>query len=222
MSQQTEKIAVNFCQNLRIQSDAMHHAVLDRRAEEWIEDTMTVSGIPLRHLERQYFIGEQWCERLTALKEKLGTGLMVALVGGRGTGKTQMAVELMRHTIRRMSRRAVFTTAAKFIMRVKSSFGKDSTKTEGDVFQDFTKPKLLVIDEFGRRNETDWEHNAIFELLNDRYNAMNDTVLISNHDAAAFREAAGPSLISRMNECGGICDFAWPSFRDGENQTTKQ
>ena len=136
----------------------------------------------------------------------------MALVGTRGNGKTQMAVELMKDATANR-RPARFTTAVGFFMQIKSTYRKDATRGEADVITEFLLPSLLVVDEFEKRAETAWENNLLFELLNRRYNQMKDTVLIANEEKKAFVEYVGESVSSRMNEVGGIVECTWPSFR---------
>lgn len=153
-----------------------------------------------------------WGETLAKLEPKLGTGFMIALIGGRGPGKTQMGVELMKsHT--KKGKFARYVTATEFFMTIKQTYKPTATDSEFDAIKDFRLPSLLVIDETGKRSESDWENRLLFELLDKRYQDMTDTLLISNEDHSQFIEAIGPSLASRMNETGGIIQCTWPSFR---------
>ncbi len=98
-------------------------------------------------------------------------------------------------------------------MEIKSTYAKDSKESEEDVLLKFRKPDLLVLDEIGKRGETEWENRLLFELLNDRYNDVADTLLISNHKPEEFESSVGPALASRVNETGGIIDCNWESYR---------
>lgn len=162
-----------------------------------------------------------WGDAETKLKSKLGHGFLVALIGGRGGGKTQLAIELMRESTRRQGS-ALYATAAEFFMAIKATYRKDSTENEMEVIARFTKPSILVLDEFGRRSETDWESNLLFELLDKRYGKMKNTILLSNQTKEEFLSSVGASLASRMQETGGVMECNWPSRREGEQeQNTK-
>lgn len=168
---------------------------------------------PKRHVQRRVQMSGEWASRLNTVKEMIGKGVLIGLVGGRGTGKTQLAVELMRYTTE-MEQKALFVSAIEFFMHIKETYNRDSELTEADVIYRFTRPKLLVIDEIGKRGNSDWENNLLFEAINQRYNDMKDTVLIDNRSKAEFIETIGPSLSSRMNEGGGILECNWNSFRE--------
>lgn len=173
------------------------------------------AGLPLRHSSTESdFSGSEWVKTADGLKKRLGSGFLCALIGTRGSGKTQLGVELAK-TVILAGKSARFTSATRFLMDIKATYRKDATETESGVLASYTRPALLVIDELGRRGETDWEDRLLFELLNDRYNAVKDTVLISNHETVEkFGEAVGPSLVSRINETGGVRVCNWPSFRE--------
>lgn len=179
-----------------------------------IEDLRRIWGAPKRHCDKpELNMDGPWGKAFNSLKEKLGTGFLVGIVGKRGPGKTQLGVALM-YAATKAHRSAKFCTATEFFMEIKSTYRKNSQYSELDTVKDFRKPSLLVIDEIGRRGETDWENNLLFELLNKRYDDQTDTFVISNQPRPEFSQALGDSLISRMTETGGliVCDD-WPSFR---------
>lgn len=155
----------------------------------------------------------EWGKCLKKLEQKLGTGFMVALAGGRGNGKTQIAVELIRFlAFGDPPKRSRFCTATEFFMEIKAGY-RDGGKSEADVIREFSRPRLLVIDEVSKRRDSEWENLLLHELLNRRYNAMTDTLLISNQDAKQLEESLGAALVSRMRETGGVIEAVWPSFR---------
>ena len=154
----------------------------------------------------------KWGTELKRLKAALGSGMFYALVGGRGPGKTQMAFELMKEATEQL-RSAYFLTATEFFVEVKDTYHRDTTKTEKDVLARFKQYRLLVVDEVGKRGQSEWENNLLFEVINSRYNAMLDTVIMDNNEMEAFKRLIGPSLVSRLNETGNIIVCDWPSYR---------
>jgi len=188
-----------------------------KELESRFSSLLMESDLPKRHrlLETPKADGP-WGETQKKLVARLETGLLCALVGVRGSGKTQLGVELAKEAMRR-GRTARFSSTTKFLMEIKATYRKDSERTEIQVLREFSVPGILILDEIGRRGETDWEDRLLFELLNDRYNEIRDTILIGNYEnAAKFSEAVGPSLVSRINETGGVIECNWPSFREGK------
>lgn len=190
-------------QQIRIQADR------DRRSL----DVFSHAGCPKRHSDFASDIDRTgaWGETEKTIASRMGSGFLIALVGGRGTGKTQLAVELIRKLSHDL-RRSRFCTAMQFLMEIKAGYRQDSA-SEKDIIATFCRPALLVLDEMGKRAETEWESRLLFELINQRYNAMRDTLIISNQEAAELEAALGPSIVSRMRETGGFIECNWESYR---------
>lgn len=182
-----------------------------RRQQAMVSELLDYANIPKRQRGAEVRQAPGWSDTLKKLSESLGTGFLVALVGLRGNGKTQIAVELVRHNAG-LGVKSRFCSAMEFFMDIKAGYRNDS-KAEKDVITEFCKPSLLVIDEVGQRSETDWENRLIFEMINRRYNDMKDTLLISNQEEAQLKIALGPSIVSRMNETGGLIKCEWETFR---------
>lgn len=182
-----------------------HNTQVLRFRAEW--------NAPERHVARKVIDRSgPWGARESELARMLGKGFLVALVGGRGPGKTQMAVELMKkHTY--ALKTAYYDTLTGLFLKIKATFKKDNKETEGDLVLEMVKPSLLVLDEIGRRSDSDWENRILYELLDRRYRAMKDTLLIANQNKAQFIESIGESLASRMQETGGIMECNWQSYR---------
>jgi DNA replication protein DnaC len=195
--------------------DATYEAARLDRERAKSEASLRASGAPSRHLSADRGNLDRsgpWGQAFSKIQPKLGTGFIVALIGLRGTGKTQMAVELADLVIQG-GKTAHFTTATKFLMAIKATYRKDSPKSEEDILREHRKFSFLAIDEVGRRADTDWEDRLLFELINDRYNDLKDTLLISNDGPGEFEKKIGPSLTDRIIETGGIVNCSWKSYR---------
>lgn len=170
-------------------------------------------GAPARHVQRDGLdVSGPWGETLRGVTASLGSGRMWAICGTRGNGKTQMAVEAMRHATQ-LGMSARYVAATEFFAAIKATYRKDWSETELQVIERFRKPRLLVIDEIGKRGDTDWENNLLFLLLDKRYADMTDTIVVANLDSDKMGENLGPSIASRLGETGGLIECTWPSRR---------
>lgn len=180
-----------------------------------VAELRSEAKMPLRHAMTRSAIegaNANWWAALCGLYPRLGKGFLVGLTGVRDTGKTQMGVELIKVMTTRLQS-ARYCTATEFLLEIKATYG-DRERSELDVMNEFRGYKLLVMDEFGKRKGSDWEHLLIFELLNKRYGDLTDTMLISNQLTAEFMESIGDSMASRMKEAGGIIECDWKGMRD--------
>ena len=63
------------------------------------------------------------------------------------------------------------------------------------------------------RAETQFEDRMISHLIDLRYDAMLDTILISNQAKESFADSIGKSAVSRLIETGEVIECNWESFR---------
>ena len=172
------------------------------------------SGVPKRHGEKvgTFQSPEAWHGKVCALFDMIGKGFLVVLLGNRGPGKTQAAVEAIREACDKgMTCR--YITAHGLFMDVREAFSEGTTVTEQSVVEKYVRYDFLAIDELGVRAETDFEQRTLVHVLDGRYNGNKDTILIANQTPDAFRESIGDSVFDRLRETGGVMEFTWPSFR---------
>ena len=187
----------------------------ERKRKREVDQIITAAHLPLRHtLKHKDGVDRSgpWGQELERIKARVSDGIMCALVGGRGPGKTQMAVSIsIECAWQDIS--SLYCTATEMLMAFKSAYKSESKETEESVMLRFKRPTLLIVDEMDKRASTDWEQRLIFELLDRRYRDMRSTIIISNQTAKEFADSIGPSLASRMTEAGGIIECNWQSFR---------
>lgn len=174
------------------------------------------ANVPERHSRNRVSAeeaGGHWSAAHDRVVGSLGSGALWGLLGERGTGKTQIAVNSIAKCCA-IGRPALYVKAMDVFLWVRSAF-KDESVSELDALAEFLSPRLLVIDEVSERGETPYEDRLLVYLIDKRYDAMHDTILIANQTAQAFAESMGPSIVDRLRECGGLIDCSWPSFRGG-------
>ena len=171
------------------------------------------AGIPgkFKRANASQLRGAEWLDRQADIIKQLNTGIILSLIGNRGTGKTRMACECIYEYIERHSKLALYLTAMDFFVEVKDSY--QTSMSEQDILSRMTRPGLLVIDEVQERGQTEWEDRLLTHMINKRYAGLKDTILISNQTKHEFSESIGTSIASRMKETGGIIVCDWPSFR---------
>lgn len=181
---------------------------------------LTSAGFTPRAI--QAFTGMEVCpdayvQTYQKVLTRLGNGTTIGFLGGRGTGKTVMATALANSVLEKDHEATVcYTTAHRLFMRYKDTYRRDSSESEMDVHQAFFLPDLLVIDEVGRRSESEWENRMLIDLGDARYGDIKDTIFISNQEKSVFDETIGDSIVSRMTDGGGCLLFNWPTFRGAQ------
>tara|TARA_R100001129_G_C5236277_1_gene224106 strand:+ start:84 stop:767 length:684 start_codon:yes stop_codon:yes gene_type:complete len=191
------------------------------------------SSFPQRHKDQAKKIHcEQdsscpWSATYNYMIKKLGDqGSLFILTGKRGTGKTQMSACLGRLFALKLSPVKYFRVADVFTL-IRATF--DGEGSEVDVLKQMTgalaswanpnnsdAPRLLVIDELHDRGGSEWEARVLNQVVDARYGAKLDTILITNDLRKELVGKIGPSIISRADETGGIIECLWDSFRSPE------
>lgn len=159
--------------------------------------------------------------------------MLVALIGIRGTGKTQIGVDLIRGVCEaeaekpkrqgsydtpapeggwRRETPARYVKAISLFVELRSAF-RDGGPGEEAAIAPFCAVPLLVIDEIHERGNTAWEDRMLVHIVDRRYDAMLDTVLIGNVAPDQLQAQLGDSIVSRIQECGRVITCDWPSFR---------
>ncbi|MHC5536681.1 ATP-binding protein [Singulisphaera rosea] len=153
----------------------------------------------------------EYAERFPA---HLTGGVSLILCGNAGTGKTHLACAIAQRVILEHAKTAVYMTVGRAFRMVKDTYRRDSERSEQEAISFFSKPDLLVLDEIGVQYGSDAEKNILFEIVNERYEALRPTILISNLALPALTEYAGERVIDRMKENGGkLVVFDWKSRR---------
>lgn len=189
---------------------------LDRQekvlAKERADALWAASGVPARHAEffPEAVVGP-WGEAYVRLLAALGEGFISAALGSRGVGKTQLGVCLVRSSCT-LGRPAKYTKAVDIFMALREAYRKDGV-TEAEVVRRYVQPDLLIIDAMEVRGETAFEDRLLDHIIDKRYDDKSDTLLITNQTPEAFKTSAGPSIVSRILETGGLIECKWPSFR---------
>lgn len=143
-------------------------------------------------------------------------GKSLIMVGKLGNGKTHLACCLLMETIKRTGKSGKYATFSEIVRRVKSSWRKDSQESEEDLYDSLARPHLLVIDEVGMQNFTDFEQTVAYEVINARYLKEKPTVIITNLAASELSGTIGERSVDRLRENGGkALSFDWGSYRSG-------
>lgn len=169
--------------------------------------------LPARHRRRlpDGKSPDEWNTACTRLFDAIGSGFLFALIGPRGTGKTQLGERTALQSTA-TSRAPLYTRAMTIFLELRATYRTDGA-AESAVVKRFCEPKLLIIDEIQERAESAWEDRMLTHIIDVRYGAMGDTLLIGNLSPEQLAESLGPSIVDRLRETGGIIECKWDSFR---------
>lgn len=145
--------------------------------------------------------------------EVLATGRSMLFLGRPGTGKTHLGCGIANYLLRKGSS-VYYATVQRAMRRIKDTWHKESAEREGDAIRAMSGPDLLILDEIGVQFGSDTEKNLTFDLLNERYERMRPTLLLSNLAKDDVARYLGERVMDRLREDGGrVITFDWDSYR---------
>lgn len=133
--------------------------------------------------------------------------------GNPGTGKTHLCVAIAR-TLKEKGYTVGFLTTGQFLSIIRSTFKPTALKTDEDVFQDFKKLDLLILDDLGSeaiRGNENWIMSMIFELVETR--SGKPTIYTSNLTDQDLPMAVGARVFSRLYDNTKIIDLFTEDYR---------
>ncbi len=123
----------------------------------------------------------------------------VTLCGTTGVGKSFLGAAIMKEAIKmKLKNGCMYITDAALMGRVSAAW-KSKTKSEKDIKEEFAGYSLLVIDDVNPERWTKKGSGFLVELLEDRFKALDQTVMLSNLKMSQFLSSFGyDPAVSRL------------------------
>jgi DNA replication protein DnaC len=196
----------------------LHNEEMAKTLESNRKKTLIHYGISPRYLDASLSTitptseQEKVFKSLSAYLEALSNSSLI-IAGTVGTGKTLLAQALAQDLLK-AKKRFVFSTARQIIRDIRSTWKRDSDRSEDEVIAMYVNTDYLFIDEIGIQYGTESEQIAMFDIINGRYEYERPTILISNLDIIGLKEIMGERIIDRLRQDGGeLLAFNWKSLR---------
>ena len=214
--------------------DREEEAKRRRAVRQRVEKLLGQSGIKKRFQQRtfpnfrtdtpgrkkNYGIAKEYADNFTYHQAR-GDGLYIE--GTNGTGKTHLAAAIALQLIHE-GVPVICKTSSDLLLDIKKSFDGDGMR-ESDVLDIYKRVDLLIIDDLGKEQCSDWSMSTLYSILNDRYEDMKPTIVTTNYNADALVAALTPkgfdntkivAIISRLREVSTVMTMAWEDIRGKE------
>ncbi len=147
-------------------------------------------------------------------------GRPVMLLGQPGTGKTMIACILLAAAVE-AGYRGFFTTASDLVANMAAAYADGSFATR---LRAYTGPSLLVIDDLGLVGFDRAQANALFQVINRRYERGSATVVTTNRSLPSWAELFGSdpvvaaAILDRLLHRAVVINIKGKSWRLREHQ----
>lgn len=132
---------------------------------------------------------KRYVEEYPTLTQK---GLLIH--GNLGTGKTHLAVGIIIELMRRYRLSCYFADQQTFFLELQASYGKNPERTTREVLKPALDSEVLLFDDLGATQLTDWSMNTAATILSMRYNRNRTTILTTNYPVEFTPRGASVSV----------------------------
>lgn len=117
------------------------------------------------------------------------------IYGSKGTGKTHLAAAIA-NSLMRQGVPVVFATMIDLLAKIKDSFdNKRAGASEEDILRLYKTCDLLIIDDLGKEQPTEWALTKIYQIINARYEDYKPVIITTNY--------APEELVERLTPASG-------------------
>lgn len=186
------------------------------------------AGIPERFIEHRLdtFVAVDGTERAISaardvvrdcLDEKAKPRGMV-LVGKPGSGKTHLAVGILRAILDARSAddvsfsrfRSKFVVVPELLDTLRERIGDPTVR---DPLPALMQAPLVVLDDLGREKPSEWVTDRLYVLVNSRYNAKLPTIVTTNYPLSDLANRGYDAMISRLRDGASVVTMTAPDYR---------
>lgn len=129
-----------------------------------------------------------------------------------GNGKTTWAIRLMYSYFDKIWHKscfdckALFVSVPKFLYNCKRSISQDVKGFE-ELCNLISEVDLVIWDDIGEMKASDYEHQILFQYIDDRINSKKSNIYTSNKNKGQLEDVLGVRLASRIYNCSECIEF---------------
>lgn len=134
------------------------------------------------------------------------------LYGKEGTGKTHIAVAILKDIIAR-GHRGLYWNVPELFLELRRTMNTPTDVDEAAIIDEAVETDLLVLDDLGAEKVSEYVMDRLYVLINGRYENDLPTIITTNRSLEELRAQIGPRIVSRISEMCLRIDFPPGDYR---------
>jgi DNA replication protein DnaC len=156
------------------------YSLMDKQFEQ-----CTFENFEVDEMNKQYFnLAKKYVEKFDEMK-KQNLGLL--LFGAPGTGKTYLAFCIANELLNRLVP-VIAISSIGLLNRIKETYKRYGSEGEVEIINSLKNASLLVLDDLGAENSTDWAKEKIYEIIDSRYRDKKPIIITTNLSLEQLKE----------------------------------
>lgn len=157
--------------------------------ERYSDKTDKDNTVSSRNIMQKNF---EYCELFAEQFNGKGSGIL--MVGNTGLGKTHLSLAIANKLIEN-GFCVVYGSVTELIRKINS---EQFDNVEGDTMSLVKSCDLLILDDLGVENKSEWNASLLYEIINTRQNKRAPMIINTNLDLDELTQCYGDRLSSRM------------------------
>lgn len=141
------------------------------------------------------------------------------LSGSAGSGKTHLAVAILREWVRQqrikvnfIEGNGIFITVPDLLLQIRQVFNDRSDKSEAEIVNKYSKVDYLLLDDLGAEKSTEWSITTLYTIIDQRYRQELPTIVTTNLTIDQIGQQISERIASRLSS-GKVIKINAPDYR---------
>lgn len=161
-----------------------------------IMHNMTFKSFEPRYRGVAYNIAKKYAEEFD-----LSTKHGLVFYGHAGSGKTHLAVAIIKHIIEEKQIPVKFVRIVDLLLEIRKTFDENESwkaENESELLRKYTFTPLLVLDDIGSEKTTDWVRQVLYQIIDERWIEQRPVIITSNLTLEELEARLGERIASRI------------------------